>query len=431
MQIDAGDGVARSREAADRSRAGQSHPPRPHLLVLTSTFPRWRGDTEPPFVYELSRRLTDRFEVTVLAPRALGSRGAEEMDGLRVRRFPYFLRRWEHLATHGGGILGRLRANPFNALLVPPFLIGQLVALVRLLRAEPFDLIHAHWLVPQGLAALLGCRLAARPVPIVMTSHGADLFALRGALFARLKRWVIGASRHLTVVSTAMRARAMALGADPERVTVIPMGVDLRTRFIPPPGPRAGAQGQPPEVLFAGRLVEKKGLGVLIAALPELLRRYPDLRLTVAGRGPLESRLQGLAAELGVLSQCRFLGMVGQDRLVELMQGATLLAAPFVIDRGGDQEGLGLVSVEAAGCECPVVAGAVPAVRDVIEDGVTGVLVPPGDVHRLAMAIDGLLADPGRRADLARAARRYCVAHFDWDGIACRYGELLLRETVR
>lgn len=203
------------------------------LLVLTSTFPRWPNDSEPPFVFELSRRLIDVFDVTVLAPRSPGSLSYEIMDGLRVIRFPYCFRRRENLATYGGGILNRLRASRLGYFLVPLFLTGQLWALIRLLRREPFDVIHAHWIIPQGLVAVIAVWLAQRPVPLVCTSHGGDLFALSGRPLQRLKCWVIDRCQALTVVSSAMRAVVIGMGVDPGKVEVISMGVDLRYRFTP------------------------------------------------------------------------------------------------------------------------------------------------------------------------------------------------------
>jgi len=123
--------------------------------------------------------------------------------------------------------------------------------------------------------------------------------------------------------------------------------------------------------------------------------------------------------------------MIGQEQLPFLLRRAGLLVAPFLIAKGGDQEGLGLVSVEAAGCECPVIAGDVPAVRDVIADGETGILVAPGNPEALATSIAALLADPDRCARLGRAARTFCLERFDWQTVAERYGELLLAQMGR
>ncbi|WP_295393316.1 glycosyltransferase [uncultured Thiodictyon sp.] len=395
--------------------------PKPRLLVLTSTFPRWRNDTQPPFVFELSRRLTDRFDITVLAPRAPGSLEQEEMDGLNIVRFPYFFKRLEQLATHGGGILSRLKANPLFYFLVPFFVLGQLWALTRLLRRQPYAIIQAHWLIPQGLITVLARWLTRRPTPLVCTSHGADLFALRGAWLRRLKRAVIDESTMVTVVSSAMHSECLALGGHSRRVEIIPMGVDLQSNFTP--DPRIIRSDD--ELLFVGRLVEKKGLLPLLQAMPRIVASHPKARLSIVGSGPLETALRRQVAALGIGEQVAFLGMAAQSELPNIYRRAALLVAPFIVADSGDQEGLGLVMVEAAGCGCPVVGGDVAAVTDVIQNGETGLIVDCGDPSALANAIIDLLADPQRRRRLAANARQYCRETFDWESVAERYASLL------
>jgi glycosyltransferase involved in cell wall biosynthesis len=393
---------------------------RPNLLVLTSTFPRWENDPEPAFVFELSRRLGDAFDITVLAPRSPGSKMRENMAGLHVIRFPYFFRRWENLATHSGGILNRLRANPFNYLLVPLFLSGQLLALVRLLRQERFALIHAHWLIPQGLIAVMGLTLARRRIPLICTSHGGDLFALRGTIFQRLKRWVMDRSQALTVVSRAMQSTVIGMGVAPDKVQVISMGVDLKHRFTPDPTVERSAS----ELLFVGRLVEKKGLRILLEAMPKVLAKHPAMRLTVAGAGPLGVELSELARRLNISDKVDFLGMVTQSKLPEFYRRATLAIFPFLVAKSGDQEGFGLVQVEAMGCGCPVIAGDLPAIHDSIAHEESGLLVPPGNPEVLADIILRALNDPDLCFRMAREARKRVMEQFDWEVVAGKYAGL-------
>lgn len=393
---------------------------RASILVLTSTFPRWENDPEPAFVFELSRRLAAAYDVTVLAPRSPGSKPREIMEGLYVVRFPYFFRRWENLATHSGGILNRLRADPLNYLLVPLFLIGQLWALIRLLCRKRFALIHAHWLIPQGLIAAMGLTFTRRQIPLVCTSHGGDLFALSGMLFQRLKRWVIGRSRAVTVVSRAMKTLVVDMGVAAEKVQVISMGVDLRHRFTPD----ATAKRSRGELLFVGRLVEKKGLKILLEAMPKVLAKYPAIRLSVAGAGPLEGEMRELASEMGISGQVDFLGMVSQSELPVMYRRATLAVFPFLVAKSGDQEGFGLVQVEAMGCGCPVIAGDLPAIHDSVAHGETGLLAPPGNPDGLAETILRALNDSNLCLRLAREARKKVVEQFDWEVIAEKYAGL-------
>ena len=390
---------------------------RPRVLVLTSTFPRWENDTEPAFIFELSRRLTVSFDVTVLSPRTPGSKRKENMAGLRVIRFPYFFSQWEKLAMHGGGILNQLKTNPAYYLMVPFFLLGQLLAIIRLVRNEHFDLIHAHWLIPQGFIAALSLLITGKRVPLLCTSHGGDLFALKGKGLQRLKRWVMDKSAALTVVSKAMKKTVVDMGIVSDKVEVIPMGVDLKGLFTPDPRvPR-----KTDELLFVGRLVEKKGVQFLLEAMPAVLKKHSTVRLILAGSGPMEQELRQQAQRLHLSEKIDFLGMVSQTRLPELYRTATLAIFPFIVAKSGDQEGFGLVQVEAMGCECPFIAGDLPAIHDIITHEENGLIFPSGNAQALADAIIKLLDDPELRGRLAVAGRKTVVQKFDWEVIAGKY----------
>ena len=393
---------------------------RPRVLVLTSTFPRWENDTEPAFIFELSRRLTVSFDVTVLSPRTPGSKRKENMAGLRVIRFPYFFSQWEKLAMHGGGILNQLKTNPAYYLMVPFFLLGQLLAIIRLVRNEHFDLIHAHWLIPQGFIAALGMWIAGKNVPLLCTSHGGDLFALKGKGLQRLKRRIMDKSAALTVVSKAMKKTVVDMGVAPDKVEVIPMGVDLKGLFTPDPG----VQRKTDELLFVGRLVEVKGLQILLDAMPKVLAKHPGIRLVVAGAGPLESELRASAAKLNMTDCVDFLGMVPQSKLPLLYQQATLAVFPFIVTKSGVQEGFGLVVVEAMGCCCPVIDGDLPAIQDTVVHEENGLIFPSGNAQVLADSILKLLDDPEFRARLAGEGRKSVVQNFDWEIIAGKYSHI-------
>lgn len=398
-------------------------PRRPRVLVLTSTFPRWADDPEPAFVFELSRRLCESYEITVLAPRSAGSRRRETMAGLNVVRFPYFFNRWETLANQGGGILNRLKTNRLNYLLLPFFLMGQFAALAGLLRKNEYDLIHAHWIIPQGLLAVFLRGILRCKAAIVCTSHGGDLFALQGKLLQCLKARVISSADALTLVSHAMQTAKPLLKADAGKFHVIPMGVDLRHAFTPDTHVRRGEH----ELLFVGRIVEKKGLHILLKAMPEVLNAFPDCHLTVAGAGPLEQEVKRQAHKAGLSRKITFLGMLAQAELPALYRRAALAVFPFVVAKSGDQEGLGLVVVEAMGCGCPVIASDLATVRDTVEHGVTGMLVPPGSPDALAAAIIESLKNPDKREEMASNARNNVVGKFDWQTIAGKYSELYAR----
>ena len=392
---------------------------RPRLLVSTSTFPRWVGDTEPSFVYELARRLTDRFEVHVLAPHSAGAKQAECMEGLSVHRYRYAPVQFERLA-YQGGLVANLRRNPILYGLIPSFFIAQAVALRRLTTRHDFSVIHAHWLVPQGLIGLMGMRRRPR-TPMLVTSHGGDLFGLRQPGMAAVKRLVLQRSDAVTVVSDAMKSEVHRI-APATKVRVVPMGVDLVGRFIPP----ARASGRRDStVLFVGRLVEKKGVDVLLRALAKVLGEGLRAHLIVVGDGPNRLPLEKLADGLGISGAVQFMGALPPSDLPRLYQDAKVTVVPSIVASDGDTEGLGLVTIEAMGCGCPVIVSDLPAIRDVAASGANARVVAPGNVGHLASALMAVLKNSREAERMAEVARRRVVERYDWEVISRRYGEIL------
>lgn len=395
---------------------------KPSLLVLTSTFPRWKGDSEPPFVYELSSRLTSDFNVTVLSPRCMGSAIDETWENhLRVVRYPYFFPRMEQLA-YQGGILAKLKSDRRFFLLVPFFLIGQLLAMIVLCRKQRFDVIHAHWIFPQAFLALLATRVLRQSIPVVVTSHGSDLYGLRGRLLGAIKRWVLLRAQKVTVVSRAMRNDATEMISGRTDYDVISMGVDLLNVFTP--GSYEARQSS--RILFVGRLVEQKGIDVLLKAMPKVLLACPDANVTIVGEGPDRSRLERLAEESGISARVTFVGKKQNCDIADFYRSASVFVMP---SRG--REGLGLVAVEAMGCGCPVIASDLPSVADFLIDGVTGLLFTPGDHAELADMLIHLLHDRLGARELAEAARKYVIERYDWAVISQRFSRALIAAQNR
>jgi glycosyltransferase involved in cell wall biosynthesis len=139
------------------------------------------------------------------------------------------------------------------------------------------------------------------------------------------------------------------------------MVVDLKDRFAPPETERECKQ-----ILFVGRLVEKKGVIYLVQAMSDIVRAHPDARLVIAGSGPDEATLREAAVAGGVNDSITFLGPVENKNLPPLYQASRIVVFPSVVASDGDQEGFGLVQVEALGCRCAVVTTNLPAIRDIL-----------------------------------------------------------------
>nr|WP_233171579.1 glycosyltransferase [Dyella sp. ASV21] len=391
------------------------------MLVLASTYPRWQGDHEPGFVHELCRRLVQRFDVIVLTSHARGAAAEETMDGVRVVRYRYAPAFLETM-VYGGGIASNLQRSPWKYLLVPGFLLAQYLRTRALVRSQRVDLIHAHWLIPQGIIA---ARIAGKNrIPFVVTSHGGDLFGLRSPALNFWKQKVAAASSAMSVVSSAMVTECQRLGLQPRKLSVLPMGVDLTTRFVPD----SAVTRHQDELLFVGRLVPKKGLRYLLDAMPRIIDQRPGVVLKIAGFGPDDAALRKQAKALNIEEHVMFLGALPQDRLPDLYRRASVLIAPFVRDDSGNQEGLPVALMEAIGCGCPVVVGNVAGIEDLLGRYAEQLTVDSRNVDALAMAILHALSDVPAAAVRALAIRADAEERIGWDHIAKAYGDLLAQE---
>jgi len=388
---------------------------KPNLLILSSTFPRWPGDKEPPFVYDLSNRLTDQYSCTVLAPHAPHAKKRESIGNLDIVRYRYLPEKLQRLA-YDGGIMPKLKQNKWLLLQVPFLLTSQLFSTMRLLKNKPFTLIHAHWVIPQGLIAVLARKLTGKHIPILCTLHGGDLFSLQGSWFNKLKTYTLKHVDGITVVSQAMKTQLIEQGINPSRIEVIPMGVDLINRFKP----TTGQKRAPNSILFVGRLVDKKGIKYLLEAMPEILKSYPDTKCHIVGAGPEEKPLKALVKKSNIEHSVCFHGPCGNHELPALFHKYSVVAFPSIITEDGDQEGFGLVLVEALGCECPVVSSDLPAIHDIVHHNKTGIIVKPEDPVALATAIQKLLSDKKLAENIGKAGRQH-VLQYDWNNIASRY----------
>jgi glycosyltransferase involved in cell wall biosynthesis len=250
------------------------------------------------------------------------------------------------------------------------------------------------------------------------------VFGLNSAWIRKIKRRALRRADATTVVGEAMKDRVIALGAAADRVTTQPMGVDLSERFTPPQAPRSRAK-----ILFVGRLVDIKGVNHLIDAMAAVREQCPAAELIIAGFGPEEARLRRQVESMGLSRYVTFAGPVAQEDLPAMYREAAVFVAPFVSGSGGEQEGFGIVVVEAIGCGCPVVASAIPAFVSLFADH-TDMLVEPGNVDALAQKIVSVLRNPDAAQTTVLTMRQRLRSRLDWSVVASDYADTLLK-TLR
>ena len=208
-------------------------------------------------------------------------------------------------------------------------------------------------------------------------------------------------------ISDSTKADLVARGVAAERITVIYPGVDAKW-YCPDPSVKRAAR---PAFLYVGRLKRYKGVEYALRAVAAARARGVDLRLDIAGKGDDRPRLEGLARDLDLAEQVRFLGFVSDVEKRRLLREAWAVVFP------SPKEGWGITNVEAAACGTPAVASDSPGLRESVRDGETGYLVPHGDVPALADRLLGLAGDPQRVEMLGAAGRRF-AERLTWDRAA-------------
>lgn len=381
------------------------------VLFLTHSYPRTSGDAAGAFLLHLATALKAQdVDVTVLAPAGDRLPAHEVLDGIPVHRFRYAPRRFQRLA-YTGQMAEEVKRSLSAKIALLGFLGSGFASGARLRRDVMPELVHAHWWFPGGLVGSWVSALAG--IPMVTTMHGTDVrLAMGNGLARSLLRRVLGNSRAVTTVSSwlAQQVKTMAPSTDP---VVSPMPV--ATHLFTPGGKRHEKR-----LLFVGRLNAQKGIAGLLAAVAAMRQRA---ELDVIGNGPDREALGTLAGDLGIADRVRWHGALRQPELLEYYRAATALVVPST------EEGFGLVAVEAQLCETPVVALASGGLPDIIEDRVTGYLIPPNDQARLTETLDEVITSDNRH-EVGRAGRQSALARFSPESVARRY-RLLYDSVLR
>lgn len=264
-------------------------------------------------------------------------------------------------------------------------------------------LVHAHFgssVVPaRHIAANLG-------IPLIVTYHGLDI-TVRPTSSAEVerRRMAFAVADRVIAISRYIAEMLYAAGCPPDKVVIQSIGIDT-TLFTPGDGPRAAHR-----VLFVGRLVAKKGVIHLLRAMERVQSVRPETELVICGDGDLRASLETETRRRGV--RATFLGVRPPDQVRDLMREATVVCGPSIADARGNNEGLGMVFIEAQACGTPVVVSTSGGAGEGVVDGETGLVFPPGDEAQLADRLLTLLADPELHRRMGRAARDHVVRNFD------------------
>ncbi len=375
------------------------------VLFVTTAYKRYDGDVITPWLTELILRLHEKkVDVEVFTSSYKGLRN-QIVDGIKVHRFRYFLKNLENL-THDETVADKLSHSPFSLILIFFYMIAGTWSIVQLVKREKYDIVHIHWPFPHIIFGV-SARIAGK-IRLISTFYGLEIrwFTKRFRWLAKFLSLVVDKSDLITAISTHTK---IALGNYTKKdIKIIPFSAAVPDRKV--------NIRDDENILFVGRIVERKGIKYLIKAFAEIKNEISH-NLIIIGDGPERPSLETLVDELGLHSRIHFTGWISADKKLQHYEKCSFFVLPAVYDKQGDIEGLGVVLIEAMSCYKPVIASNAGGITDIVEDGVNGLLVPPGDVQALARAIKKFAQDADLRKRMGEKARKVIDEKFNWNRI--------------
>lgn len=381
-------------------------PTKKRVLVTASTFPTFTaGDATPAFIYELTKRLTDHFDITVLVPYSAGCKPVEIREGMEIIRFKYWFGK-KLLAD--GAILPNIRLNKFYLLQLPFFFLCQTIAISKICRAKNISLIHAHWIIPQGLTAAIYKQLFNKSIKLLASSHGSDVFGLKGSFFSKIRKFVLSKCNKITVVGPEIK-RQIQQTSDVVPCSVIPMGLDIAKFRTDLPNEISTTK-----LLFVGRLAPEKRVLDLVKAVT--LSNDENITLTIVGEGPEQTTVQKYIATYGA-DNIVMKGSIPHAEIPLLMQQHDIFVLP------SEREGMPVSLVEAMATGMICIGSDIVQVTDVITHNVNGFVFNMGDPQSLANTIKHVISC--NNLESIRNQSITTSQAYDWNKIAGEFKEII------
>lgn len=400
--------------------------------MLTSSYPKFHGDTTAPFIESIATHIAARrdaadqpIEVHVVLPEHRELNRPAAQDGVQLHPYRYAPRRDWTVWGYAEALKADVRLKRGVYALAPLALGSAYRTMMALTARLPFDVIHAHWLLPNAPPAALVAQ--RRKLPLVISMHGSDVFlAEKNAAMSAAARWAFDRAAWNTACSEDLAARALALGADENRTELIPYGADAKVFYVAPSEPervrqQLGLQAHDLMILAVGRMVYKKGFEFLVGAMPRVLQKAPQTRLVLVGYGDLREPLEAQARALGLNGSVTFAGRVERADIPGYFAAADIVAVPSVRDEAGNVDGLPNVVLEGMAAGKPIIASKIVGLTDVVGQGKSGILVPEKDSAALADAIVQLAEDADLRAHMGAEGRARIHRDLNWENVAAKF----------
>ena len=411
-----------------------------NVCTLTHTYPRFNGDINAPFVEDLMEHIAALgVDVSVLSAYDPEWNRHHDDHSVDLRTYKYIWPEKLHILGYSRTIEGNVRFRKKVLALSPFLFLFAYRSFLKLVREKKPDMIHAHWILPNGFIAGMVSR--ATGVPLIIQLHGSDVFtAEKNALFRSMARFAAKHAAYIISPSPDLTGRLGALGIDTGKIGLVPNTVDagfstdvtsddvdnLRTRL--------GITKEKTIVLAMGRMVYVKGFSYLIEAFRKVAEDFDNVLLVLAGGGLLYDELKKQVKKLDIAERVIMPGAVSQDDVPVYFKMADLFVVPSIKHESGAVDGLPVVIPEAMAAGLPIVASDAGGIPVLVRDGLTGLLVGQRDTGALAWAIGKLLGDEQLRSASGSRARGIIESSVNYgkvaEHISLLYEAIALRKTT-
>ncbi|MEA3449813.1 MAG: glycosyltransferase family 4 protein [Patescibacteria group bacterium] len=397
-----------------------------NILFTTSTLPLSKNDSILSIVLDLAVKLEQHTnnKIIVLAPHYPGAETEEIINNIKIYRFRYFLSRLQTLC-YGYGITNNLKKNKLNYLLLPFFFIFQILAIKKIVKKEKIDLLHTHWLVPQGLTAVIYKKLFNKKLPLVCTLHGTDVFGLQSKIFKIIKKHILNNINAITAISQSVKNQINKINKNANKLSIIHHGIDtnifkpnINTEQL-----KAKYQINSFCLFTAGRLAISKGYLYIVEAMPKIISIHPNAKLLIAGQGPDKNKIKVKIKKLNLEKNIILLGSVSRREMPNYYALADIFIGASLNIPGQSAEGFGLVYLEAMACSTPIIATAVGGATELVSKE-TGILIPDKNKTAIEKAIIALLSRPNKLKSLKNNCLKRVNNKFGWKNIAQQYNTI-------
>ncbi len=385
--------------------------------MVTSAYPSSEDPLKGTIISSFAEALVQKgIHVDMVVPHTSGNHPDSYCyNGVQVWRYHYFFPHSLEFLTDGVGIYYQFKIGILAKIQLPLLLLFEIFTLLLVVKKIKPDVIHTHWIIPHGFIGAIVHQLT--DIPHIISIHGSDInIVTRNPIFNVILPFIKKNSQYITTNSKFTLEKTCStitfIGCN---MKVIPMGMGCQLN-------QNGSTLLKVEkiyniqkkILFVGRLIEWKGVKILISAYKHVKKELPNTQLIIVGDGPDYKGLLDYTNKLEIQDSVQFKGYVKDDELQIYYQTSDIFVLPsYPIEN--QTEGLGVVLLEAMTAGVPVIGSDTGGIPDIIEDGVNGLLVPPGDEKMLAEAIKKLIQNPDLAEQFRREGFKTVQMKYSWE----------------